>query len=150
MWAQFKPVEVPRLPFIARRPVSSPLPLIGWLGAGVCMGVHNTPRPFPHAFIICCRLGKPSDGCDFACALSSVLAPDSALRPPHTSRLPSLSCMPALQISSPSGRAVFQVTAGLEQETDLYADVAVCLTPDLDMPVGDGTVTAYRNESFIW
>lgn len=66
------------------------------------------------------------------------------------SRLPSRPRMPASQIASPSGRAVFQVTAGLQQDTDMYADVAVCLTPEPGVPVGDGTVTAYRNQSFIW
>ena len=58
--------------------------------------------------------------------------------------------MPAVQISSPSGRAVFQVTAAFQQATDLFVDVAVCLTGDPGVPLGDGTVTAYRNDSFIW
>lgn len=56
----------------------------------------------------------------------------------------------AVQIASPSGRAVFEVTAGNKQATESLVDVAVCLTPEPGVPIGDGTVTAYRNGSFVW
>ncbi len=77
MWTQFKPVEVPQFPFTARRPVSAPLALFGWMAVGLCMRVHNTPRSFPHAFTICCCcLGTPTDKIDFACTLAYVHAPN--------------------------------------------------------------------------
>ena len=55
-----------------------------------------------------------------------------------------------LQVTSPSGRAVFKVdftAAGAHS----FVDVLVCREPEpANLPLSDGTVTCYRNGTFIW
>ena len=55
-----------------------------------------------------------------------------------------------MQVTSPSGRAVFKLdfmAAGAQS----YVDVLVCREPEpANLPLSDGTVTCYRNDTFIW
>lgn len=55
-----------------------------------------------------------------------------------------------VQVTSPSGRAVFKFDftgAGAQS----YVDVLVCREPEpANLPLSDGTVTCYRNDTFIW
>lgn len=56
-----------------------------------------------------------------------------------------------LQISSPSGKAVFKFTNKEGSTSEEEVDVVVCRFPEPDnLPLADGTVTAYRSGTFIW
>ena len=59
-------------------------------------------------------------------------------------------CHDVMQVTSPSGRAVFKLdfmAAGAQS----YVDVLVCREPEpANLPLSDGTVTCYRNDTFIW
>ena len=56
----------------------------------------------------------------------------------------------AMQVTSPSGKAIFKfdfTAAGNKS----YVDVLVCREPEPgNLPLSDGTVTCYRNDTFIW
>jgi len=55
-----------------------------------------------------------------------------------------------MQVDSPSGKAVFKLdfTAAGNHS---FVDVLVCREPEpANLPLSDGTVTCYRNDTFIW
>jgi len=55
-----------------------------------------------------------------------------------------------MQVNSPSGKAVFKLdfTAAGNHS---FVDVLVCRQPEpANLSLSDGTVTCYRNDTFIW
>ena len=57
----------------------------------------------------------------------------------------------ALQVTSPSGKAIFKLDMFQTAGAHSFVDVIVCRAPEPNnLPLSDGTVTCYRNATFIW
>ena len=57
----------------------------------------------------------------------------------------------ASQVTSPSGRAIFKLDMFHTAGAHSFVDVLVCREPEPDnLPLSDGTITCYRNTTFIW
>jgi hypothetical protein len=60
-------------------------------------------------------------------------------------------CLAAVQIFSPSGKAIFKLTNMVGNPLPDYVDLVICRFPEPhNLNIPDGTVTAYRNSIFIW
>ena len=57
----------------------------------------------------------------------------------------------ASQVTSPSGRAIFKLDMFQTAGAHSFVDVLVCREPEPNnLPLSDGTITCYRNTTFIW
>ena len=60
-------------------------------------------------------------------------------------------CLLASQVTSPSGRAIFKLDMFKTAGAHSFVDVLVCREPEPNnLPLSDGTITCYRNTTFIW
>ena len=144
-WSDWQPAVVPQLPFQASKtqnPVSLPRPCLNCAAVLECICIQPSRKLTGWAEVACLHtLRKRLTILRLVTLLGSRTRSSSLGNELHDV---------ALQVTSPSGRAVFKVdltAAGAHS----FVDVLVCREPEpANLPLSDGTVTCYRNDTFIW